>query len=86
MDYGYIDYMKKALAMTTDPAARMPMIQFMKMHEAERDYYTPSLRQINHLIQIDEKPNLELKEARCEIYKLSLSFGTKCRVKRGNLS
>ena len=32
------------------------------------------LRQINHLIQIDEKPNLELKEPRWEIYKISISF------------
>ena len=34
----------------------------------------PFLRQINHLIQIDEKPNIELKEPRWEIYKISISF------------
>ena len=33
-----------------------------------------SSRQINHLIQFDEKPNLEIQEPRWEIYKISISF------------
>ena len=38
------------------------------------------LRQINHLIQIDEKPNLELKEPRWEIYKISISFNFHSKI------
>ena len=58
----------------TDPCSKEKQIQYVKYNESRRDYYTPSLRQINHLIQIDEKPNLELMEPRWELYKISISF------------
>ena len=70
-DYGYIEYFRKSMKNAYDPGLVYSQI---KLHEAERDYYTESLWQINHLIQIDEKPNLELKEPRWEIYKISVSF------------
>ena len=57
-----------------DPSHKEETLQFVKFHEGIRDYSTPSLRQINHLIQIDEKPNLELMEPKWELYKISISF------------
>ena len=57
-----------------DPSEKELILQHVKFYEGIRDYYTPSLRQINHLIQIDEKPNLELMEPKWELYKISISF------------
>ena len=59
---------------------KMELFHLIKMHEGFRDYYGSSLWQINHLIQLDPKPNLELKEPRWEIYKISLSFLTKRKL------
>ena len=73
-DFEFIEYYKKAIAVSTDPDEISRNLQLIKLSEAQRDYFTPSLRQIDHLVQIDEKPNFELKEPRCEIYKISLSF------------
>jgi len=43
--------------------------------ESTRDVFAvSSLRQFNHLIQFDDKPNFEIKEPRWEIYKISLTF------------
>ena len=62
-------------SMEMAPAAFSPLNEWMVTYdEAERDYFTASLRQINHLIQIDEKPNLEMMEPRWELYKISISF------------
>ena len=61
----------------TDPCDKENMLQHVKFHEGERDYCTPSVRQINHLIQIDEKPNLEIMEPKWELYKISISFQEK---------
>ena len=72
-DYGYINCMRQSMEMT--PEAFSPLNEWIvRFDEAERDYFTPSLRQFNHLIQIDEKPNLELVEPRWELYKISISF------------
>ena len=82
MDYSYIEYLHKAMANETDASVKMNTFHQIKLHEGCRDYYGSSLRQINHLIQLDEKPNLELKEPRWEIYKISLSFLNKCKQNR----
>jgi len=71
-DYSYVQYLRKSMMKMTDPPE--DMIQHVKFHEGKRDYFSPSLRQINHLIQIDEKPNLELMEPKWELYKISISF------------
>ena len=80
MDYGYIEYLHKAMVNGTDVSGKMEMFHIIKKHEGYRDYYSIALWQINHLIQLDEKPNFELKEPRCEIYKISLSFLQKCKL------
>ena len=79
MDYSYIEYLHKAMT-NESKEDKMELFHLIKMHEGFRDCYGSSLRQINHLIQLDAKPNLELKEPRWEIYKISLSFLTKRKL------
>ena len=86
MDYGYIEYLYKAMANETNASAKMSMFHQIKGHEAYREYYSPSLWSINHLIQLDQQPNLELKEPRWEIYKISLSFLAKRKLNSKNQS
>ena len=50
----------------------------MKLHklqesESFREFYTGSLKQINHLKQIGN-PNREIIEARWDVYKITVSF------------
>ena len=80
MNYGYIEYLHKAMANRTDASENVEDFHMIKMHESFRDYYSISLWPINHLIQLDEKPNFELKEPRWEIYKISLSFELKRKL------
>ena len=78
-DYSYIDFYLKAYENETQPARKITLLHILRESEAERDFHSGSIRQINHLIQFDPKPNLELKEARQEIYKISVSFEPKCK-------
>lgn len=73
VDYLYIEYYQKSADEERDFSLRLGQLKQIKYYEVERDYFTGSLRQINHLIQIDEKPNLALKEPQWEIYKISIS-------------
>ena len=76
-DYGYIEYLRRSLMDTADNS-KDSISRLIKLHESERDYFTASLRQVNHLIQIG-KPNLELMEPKWELYKLSISFEQICK-------
>ena len=42
--------------------------------EVMKDYFTESIDEIKCLKQLDQTPNLELKESKWELYKISLSF------------
>ena len=84
IDYGYVAYFRKAMENSREDGSRdlsnrnlsikEKMTRQAMLHEGLRDYFTASLRQINHLIQIDQKPNLELTEPKWELYKISVSF------------
>ena len=86
-DYAYVAYFRKAmdetpehgdqgLAVTfTHLSVKEKRVRLTMFHEGLRDYFTASLRQINHLIQFDQQPNLELMEPKWELYKISISFG-----------
>ena len=76
-DYSYIDFFQKAYENETRLPLKMTYLHTLRICEAEKDFHTGSIRQINHLIQFDPKPNLELKEAVKEIYKISISFEPK---------
>ena len=69
-DYGYVEYLRKSM----NYPGRELKIMKVKFHEGQRDYYSPGLKEINHLIHIDQKPNLDLTEAKWELYKVSISF------------
>ena len=71
-DYGYLKYFQKSFEI--DPFYRDQLFERIKYQESERDYFSVSLKPINHLIQIDEQPNLELIEPKWELYKISISF------------
>ena len=77
-DHSYIDYFRKAYEKEDNPHHKNRLFNQLRLAESKRDFHTGSLRQINNLIQIGP-PNLELKEARCEIYKISISFQPKCK-------
>ena len=87
VDYSYIEYLQRSVVScnfdltATDKIFRQKefcqrevFLNLTRYHESKRDFFTPSLRQVNHLIQIDEKPNLELVEPKWELYKISTSF------------
>ena len=79
-DYGYIEYLRKTVPAgnfeldTSDNYYKEAMVNLIRLHESKRDYFTASLRPVNHLVQIDERPNLELMEPKWELYKISISF------------
>ena len=76
-DYGYVAYLRKAADYTIENECRDQKERRnlnAKYHEGLRDYFSASLRQINHLIQIDKNPNIELMEPKWELYKISVSF------------
>ena len=78
-DYSYIDFFRKAYENGTSPEQKMVYLHELRDSEARRDFFTGSVRQIHNLIQIGS-PNLELKEARCEIYKISISFRPRGKI------
>ena len=49
-DYGYVAYLRKAIDNSRDLSVKEMMTQQTMFHEGRRDYFTVSLRQINHLI------------------------------------
>ena len=71
-NFGYLDYYRKGYENETDPAAKDAALACLQQQEARRDFHTASMKQINHLIQFDPEPNTELREARWELYKISV--------------
>lgn len=76
MDWSYIELLRKAYENEFRPEYKMQQLHQLQGNEVRRDFHTGSIRQINHLIQIGP-PNLALKAARCEIYKISVRFELK---------
>ena len=81
-DYGYIEYYQKSLENTSSPKERERMLNQIKFNEARRDYWTESVKSINHLVQYDEKPNHEIKEPKWDLYRLTISFQAKSRFQK----
>ena len=74
-DYGYIEYLQKSMPDDEEEYLKESTLCRIKFEESTRDYFTATLRQVNHLIQIGE-PNFELSEPKWELYKVSISFQT----------
>ena len=60
--------------MEGDTEIKSRMIHSLRHSEATKDFYTESIKQFNPLIQFDPEPNIELTEARVELYKITISF------------
>ena len=78
-NYNYIQYFRIAYENKTNPEEKKQNLLNLKYSEAFRDYFTGSIKEIKNLVQLDKNPD-ELKEARCEIYKVSLSFEYQCKL------
>ena len=79
INYGYIEYYHKSMENISCPREREIMLYQIKFEEARRDYFAQSVKSINHLVQIDEKPNIELMEPKWDLYKITLSFQAKSK-------
>ena len=76
-NYDYIEYFRKSHELMHDPEPKELAYHHLLEREAIRDYHIESLRPIHNLLQIDQKPNLELREPKEELYKISVSFQPK---------
>ena len=84
IDYGYVAYFRKAMENSREDGSRdlsnrnlshkEKLTRQTMFNEALRDYFSVSIREINNLTHIDQKPNLELTEPKWELYKISVSF------------
>ena len=81
VNYNYVEYYEKAYENASDENMLTTMSLILQDVHLVRNYYEGSIRQINHLIQFDLRPNLDLTEPRWEIYKITLSFPYKGFVK-----
>ena len=75
-DFSYLEFIRKAVEYETDQEARSGYLDALRRNEAIQDVWTASIKEINPLIQFCPGPNLELKEAKVELYKISVSFST----------
>ena len=70
-----MEYFKKAYANSSDADPNKELLfKTILRTEAFKELYTPSMRHIKSLVQLDDEPNWEIYEAKWEIYKISLSL------------
>ena len=55
-DYSYIDFCRKAYENETKPAQKIDRLHLLREREANRDFRTGSIRQINHWLDSDLIP------------------------------
>ena len=77
-DFSYIQYIQKAYDNQVFPEKKQKLLLTLQYSEAFRDYNTGIMKDFKNLVQLDPTP-YPLKEARFEIYKISLSFDYKCK-------
>ena len=73
-DYSYIDFFRKSYNCDHDPVSKEITFHAIRDSELRREYHIGSIKQINHAIQYDQKPNRRLEEPQCEIYKITINF------------
>ena len=76
-DFDFVHYYRKAYENESIPWVKEHKMSSLQMAEAQRDFYTPSIKEINHLVQLDSHANTDLKESKWELYKISVSFSFK---------
>ena len=75
-DFSFLEFFRKAVEYETDQEVKSGYLHALRGSEANRDLWTPSIKEVNPLIQFDPEPNLELKGTKIELYKISVSFLT----------
>ena len=75
-DFGFLEFIRKAVEYETDQDQKLKYLHALRGQEANHDLWTESIQELKPLIQFDQKPNLELKEAKVELYKISISFSS----------
>ena len=71
-DYSYIDFYKKAFDNAKNLSEKKRFYSEIVYEEAHRDYHKGSIKEFKALKQIGV-PDHELKEAKCELFKISMS-------------
>ena len=84
-DFSFLDFFRKAVEYETDQEMKSNYLHTLRKDEATRDLWTESIKEINPLIQFCPGPNLELKEAKVELYKISVSFSTGGKIGKFSL-
>ena len=72
-DYSFVEYYRKAYEFAEDDAVKYSGWIVWRQAEARRDFYTGMIKEIKSLEQFDSKPNLELREPKWEIYKITIT-------------
>ena len=75
--FDHIEYLPKAYTYEYNSNQKEKTLMILKNAEAQRSYFTGSIIEIKHLVQYDRRPS-DLKEAKWEIYKISISSKFKC--------
>ena len=73
-DYDFIEYYRKAYENEDTLRGKETVLLSLQNAEVLRDFYKGTITEIKHLVQLDPTPNLELKEPKWELYKISISF------------
>ena len=84
MEFNYVDYYRKAYEYTDSCKEKEESLYDWRNAEALRDFYTGSVTEIKHLIQLDRTP-CDLKEPKWELYKISISFSFLCEYERTSI-
>ena len=79
-DFSFLEFIRKAVEYETDEKVKLEYLHALRYDEANRDLWTESIKEINPLIQFVPGPNLELKEAKVELYKISVSFSSRGKI------
>ena len=78
-DYTFIDYQRKAYENeNSNMLFKHNLLMTLRKAEARRDYYNGMIKEIKHLEQFDQTPNIELKEPKWEIYKITINGSFQC--------
>ena len=84
-DFSYLEFIRKAVEYETDEEVKLEYLHALRNHEAIHYLHTESIKEIKPLIQFCPGSNLELKEAKVELYKISVSFSTGGKIGKFSL-
>ena len=77
-DWDYIEYYRKAYEYENEDDMKQNFLTTLRKAEAKRDFYTGLIKEIKHLEQFDPTPNIELAEAKWEVYKVTIANSFQC--------